>query len=68
MGLYIVSLVLSLLTLVTTIIAVLADPGPRFYRYFGELQTYILIGSSILLIALGVITDKRKGDEEDGKA
>ena len=66
MTLYIISLVLSLVTLVMTILAVLTDPGPRFYHYFGDIQTCILIGSSILLIVLGVITDKHKGDEDNG--
>ena len=56
---YLGSLIISLFTLIMTIILMFTDEESTLVRYFGNKETYILLIISVILITLGLISEKR---------
>ena len=64
---YILSMLISIFDLVMVIILFFTDPESRLFNYFGDQETYICLGISMVLMILGVINDTRKEKEKYGQ-
>ena len=56
---YLSSLVISLFTLIMTIILMFVDSESSFGKFYNEKEIWVCIIISVILIALGLISDKR---------
>ena len=56
---YLGSLIISLFTLIMTIILIFIDEESTLVKFYGNKESYICLCVAIILIALGLISDKR---------
>lgn len=56
---YLGSLIISLFSLIMTIILIFVDEESTLVKFYGNKETYICLCIAIILIALGLISDKR---------
>lgn len=60
---YISSLFISLFALIMTIISAFAEEESDIFKVWGNTETWFCIGVSIVLLAIGLIVDKRRDKE-----
>ena len=56
---YLLSMAISLFTLIMTVAKSFSDSESYIHRMYGDTETFVCIGVAVVLVAIGMLTERK---------